>query len=303
MNDSNYIIWGDGSENTNQIPKKIWLYWDGYSDLVNICIKNIEHYLPNFEINILNNQSLKSFLPNIPEAKKDIPLANYVDLVRLELLSKYGGIWMDASILLTENLDWLFSLKNKYNTDLIGFYSDSCTTDLEYPILENWFLASDVNNVFINDWLEEYRKCYSSDNPKSYYNNIKENKEYIQNVLPLADYLLPYLSAIKIMRENQDYKILMFSANKTGHYFNTGHYLNYFNFLNLFLKKPSPKSYPMLIKFEKRGRNFLDEKLRIGKFKKESFLIEISQKETFKEKITRFVNYLKFLISNYYKKK
>lgn len=295
---SKYIVWGEGSDNLNEIPQKIWLYWDGNSDLVNICIKNIEHYLPDFEINILNQNNLKIYLPEILEKRKELPLANYTDLIRLELLYKYGGIWMDASILLTENLDWLFKLKKEHHTDLIGFYSDYCTTNYDYPILENWFLASSKKNNFINDWLLEYKKCYSSKSPKNYYNELKENKDYIQNILSFADYLLPYLSAIKIMRDKQNYKLVMLSANETGHRYNFGSNLNYQEFIDLFLKNPTPSSYPMLIKFEKSGRNLLDEKLKIGKFNHHSFLMTLSQKESISEKINRNFNYLKFVSKN-----
>lgn len=296
------IIWGNGANNLNEIPKKIWIYWDGDSELVNICIKNIKHYLSSFEINILNKISLRDYLPNILNQRNDLPLANYTDLIRLELLNKYGGIWLDASILITENFNWLFKLKKESHTDLIGFYSDYCTTDYNYPIFENWFLASSKQNIFIKNWLDEYKKCYISDHPKNYYLNIKSNPSLIQNIGEFADYLLPYLSAIKIMRESNNYKILMISANETGHRYNFGSDLNYQEFINLFLNSKPPTSFPMLIKFEKSGRNLLDEKLKIGKFKKSAFLIKISQEETIVEKIKRATNYFKFIVNNYYNK-
>ncbi|WP_333660700.1 glycosyltransferase family 32 protein [Chishuiella changwenlii] len=296
--ESKYVIWGNGYDNSNEIPKKVWLYWDGHSDLVNICIKNINYYLPDFEINILNEDNLITYLPDILDKKEDLPLANYTDLIRLELLYKYGGIWIDASILLTENLDWLFNLKKEHNTDLIGFYSDFGTIDYNYPILETWFLACSKENNFIKDWLNEFKKCYISSSPTSYYDEIKSDPKLIQNIASFADYLIVYLSAIKIMRDRQDYKILMLSANETGHKYNFGSNLHYQEFIDLFLKNPVPNSYPMLIKFEKSGRNLLDDKLKIGKFNQQSFLMTVSQKESLLEKINRRLNYLKFILKN-----
>ncbi|WP_313386177.1 capsular polysaccharide synthesis protein [Chishuiella sp.] len=292
------ILWGKGLNNLDIIPKIIWIYWDGSSDLVDICIENVKFYLKDFEINILNKKSLKIFLPDILGQREDLPLANYTDLIRLELLYEYGGIWMDASILLTENLDWLFVLKKEDHTDLIGFYSDFCTTNYDYPILETWFLATSRENIFIRKWLMEFRNCYSSLNPTSYYNDLKSNLDLIQNVSYFADYLIAYLSAIKIMRESQDYRILMISANETGHRYNFGTNFNDYEFIDFFLNNQPPSKYPILIKFEKRGRNLLDKKLKIGKFKKLSFLILLSQKESFKKKIIRLYNYLKFILTN-----
>jgi len=301
--ESKYVIWGNGYDNSNEIPKKVWLYWDGHSDLVNICIKNINYYLPDFEINILNEDNLITYLPDILDKKEDLPLANYTDLIRLELLYKYGGIWIDASILLTENLDWLFNLKKEHNTDLIGFYSDFGTIDYNYPILETWFLACSKENNFIKDWLNEFKKCYISSSPTSYYDEIKSDPKLIQNIVSFADYLIVYLSAIKIMRDKQDYKILMLSANETGHKYNFGSNLHYQEFIDLFLKNAVPNSYPMLIKFEKSGRNLLDDKLKIGKFNQQSFLMTVSQKESLLEKINRCLNYLKFILKNIFLKR
>ena len=62
------ILWGKGVENREEIPRIIWMYWEGKkSILVELCIQKIKKILPEYEINILNSKTLRDFLPNIIE--------------------------------------------------------------------------------------------------------------------------------------------------------------------------------------------------------------------------------------------
>ena len=56
-------------------------------------------------------------------------MAHIADFIRLSLLEKYGGIWVDASIFLTEDFNWF--LKRLKDEDVFLFFSDECTLDLK----------------------------------------------------------------------------------------------------------------------------------------------------------------------------
>ncbi len=295
------ILWGNGDENKNSIPEIIWVYWDSVqrSHLVELCLSKIVKILPAFKINVLNDRNLKDFLPDIVQKRNDLPVANYADLIRLELLAKYGGIWMDASILITENLDWIYDIKNKFQTDLIGFYSEDCTNDFQNPILENWFLATPKNNKFIVAWRDVFYKCYTSDKPREYHSDIIENPLFIQNIGDRANYLLPYLSAIKVMRTSSDYRIFMISGEKTAHFYNFGGGFTQQELLHIFLKEKTPSVIPKLIKFEKNRRNLLEQELYFGRYNSDSFLIELAEEDNpAQKKILRKINYAKFIFDN-----
>lgn len=299
------IIWGDGPANDIEIPKIIWLYWDGVinSPLVKTCINNLKIYLPDYTIHILNADSVQEFLPNYKLEKRDeLPLANYTDLVRLNLLEVYGGIWLDASILITQNFDWVQQLKTSTNVELVAFYSDAVTNDFAFPILETWFLAAPKNANIIRDWHHEFRNCYYSENPHKYYSAIKENPLFVQNIKDgdLQNYLIAYLSAIKIMRKNKsNYRILMISANDVAHFYKFNLQIKNHLFGELFLRKPTPKFYPIIIKFEKHGRKAIDDDINLGRYTKNSFLFTIAQDPNYMtNKFLRKMNYFRFLLSN-----
>lgn len=296
------ILWGTGVENYDSIPNIIWIFWnsDTKQTLVEICLAKIKSMLPNFEINILNYNTLNNFLPNAPKKRDDLPIANFSDLIRLDLLRSYGGFWIDASTLLTENLDWIIKLKSEKNPDMIGFFSDFFSNDLNNPILENWFLASPKGNKFIEDWYQEYKTCYLSANPKEFYKDIVNNTKYIQKIdHALATYILPYISAIKMMRKNNNYRILMISANDTAHYYNFALGLQPHHLAEIFLLKKTAGDVPKLIKFEKRGRKALDEYLNRGQYSKNSLLFQIIKEEKFYlKKLPRLFNYASYILNN-----
>jgi len=299
---NNFILWGQGPENNYPIPKIIWIYWDPIKDslLVDICIKQIQILHPDYKVNIINENTVSYFLKNLPERNNDLPFANYSDIIRLALLEKYGGIWIDASILITKNLDWI--IENEYKTDLIGFFADFITTNLNFPVLENWLLAASKNNSFIRDWYQEYLTCYTSDHPKTYYQDIPE--EWLQGMDEnLAEYLLPYISAIKIMRTNNHYRLLMYSANHYAHYYNFKLKLKPHQLAEEFLLKKNAECHLPLVKFEKRGREMTDEYINNGLLSRKSLLYRLSSQPSKKYISLKYkLHYVWYIVNNLLKK-
>jgi len=93
------------NEKTND-EKTIWMYWEtlpnkkkpGYIDL---CINSVKHNCGNcFNIIDLDNKNIYKYLPNIDSIDlSKLNLPQKVDYYRYCLLEKYGGVWIDADIL------------------------------------------------------------------------------------------------------------------------------------------------------------------------------------------------------------
>lgn len=299
------LLWGKGDKNNQKIPKIIWIYWDPLvaSPLVEICINKIKLLHRDYEVNILNKTNLKDYLPEIVPQRRDLPFANYSDIIRLELLYTYGGIWIDASTLITEKIDWI--LENNYqDVDVIGFYADFVTKNKSFPILETWFIATSKQNKFIKSWLYEYKECYMSDNPSAYFQEIKDNQDWVQGIdAELADYLICYLAAIKIIRTNNNYRLLMHSANASAHYYNFGLKLKPHQLCKVFLFNRAQQTPPKMIKFERRGREAIDLAIYRGQYTRKSLLFKIAPDPNYlKNKLPRFFRYVLFILSNYFSK-
>ncbi len=95
--------------------KIIWQYWgtgwndDDLPDIVRLCRKSVEKYKGDYEVIRLSDENINEYieLPEFIQEKKkkgQIPFPFFADILRLALLYTYGGVWLDATILLTDFL-------------------------------------------------------------------------------------------------------------------------------------------------------------------------------------------------------
>ena len=86
----------------------IWQYWaQGYEDvppLVRECLSSVEKFAAGYTLVRLTDANLSEYI-DLPEfvqnRRHSYARAHFADLLRLMLLRVYGGIWMDATILLS----------------------------------------------------------------------------------------------------------------------------------------------------------------------------------------------------------
>lgn len=100
--------------NTNVcVNKTIWIYWkqgfENAPDVVKACYKSVLKYRGDWQLITLTEKNkdeyiqLPEFLERLHEAG-EIGEANYSDIVRTMLLIQYGGIWLDATCLMTSEI-------------------------------------------------------------------------------------------------------------------------------------------------------------------------------------------------------
>jgi hypothetical protein len=200
-----------------EIPKIIWTYWDGTTpDIVNKCIDTWRKHNPTYEIIILNKNNLNNYLPEVDFSKmKNIENpAHFSDMVRIHVLAKNGGIWCDASIICLKSFDWINELRNKENSEFVGFYIDSFTKN-EYkkkaPVIENWFFACIKGSEFVSNWRDEYKRITEFESRKQYLENVKSSNIDFQNI-GMNEYLAMHISAQKILQSGQTYKLSLIKA-------------------------------------------------------------------------------------------
>lgn len=110
----------------------IWLFWwqgeQSMPPIVKCCIKAIKSNSCGRKVNLVTQYNINSYLElsDISDRimylknKENITLTFFSDIVRFKLLEKYGGLWLDATILVTDDID------NKYFSDIFtcSGYSD-----------------------------------------------------------------------------------------------------------------------------------------------------------------------------------
>jgi mannosyltransferase OCH1-like enzyme len=148
-------------------PKVIWWCWlQGLKQtpgIVRACYNSLTRYLPEYEIKVIDADNWKEYV-ELPEyivkkwEKKQIPPALFSDLLRLQLLIKYGGTWVDSTVLCTGKVNESF-----LDADLFLFqYTPKGTT--KNISISNWFISAHSNNeelITVRDMLFAYWKDYN----------------------------------------------------------------------------------------------------------------------------------------------
>lgn len=140
-------------------PKVIWWCWlqglDEAPQIVKTCYASLVQEFKGskvqegqgisgvYEIKVIDAENWKEYI-ELPGyivkkwEKKQIPPALFSDLLRLELLIKYGGTWIDSTVLCTGFQDSSFKFQNYLEADLFLF---QYTKQGSIPVsISNWFI-------------------------------------------------------------------------------------------------------------------------------------------------------------------
>lgn len=175
-------------------PKIIWRYWDqGWDNapyMIKDCTKSIEYYAPDFEINNLDKNNINDFikLPNELETIPDIPMQCTSDIIRLLLLKKYGGIWIDATVFMNMNLA---NFIEQYNYESLFFFRWENKT-----AVSNWFICANKNSYIIEKLSYEFQKSIFSSS------FLKENEKYFKKWRGTPNYFIFHKTFEKLTKED-----------------------------------------------------------------------------------------------------
>lgn len=140
----NVLVGDQAPACTEDIPKILWTYWQAAPppSFVQACLANWRRFAPDHELRLLDRGSLSTWLPTLRADFDTLPAYRQADWLRIQLLARHGGVWMDASTLLSRDLGWLHGARRCHAAEYVGFYIDRYSTRPELPIVENWFMAS-----------------------------------------------------------------------------------------------------------------------------------------------------------------
>lgn len=138
----------------------VWVYWENtIPTYVQLCLDTIKKHLSKYDLRMINSQSIIDYLPDIINSPYDftkMKIAQKVDYYRLELLVKYGGVWIDADIIMLSNIDLIFDKLNTY--DYVGFGCTGFECSYGYGRPSNWVMGSKKNGILVSRALEIVKK-------------------------------------------------------------------------------------------------------------------------------------------------
>ena len=142
------------TDNASTGSATVWFCWlqglDDAPEIVKACYNSIKRNIPNREVKVIDAKNWKEYveLPDFIVKKWEngkIPAALFSDLLRLELLIKYGGTWIDSTVLCTGGSSSSTSEATKSMTKFQGS-SGSINENDNYQEFENSRINSTSKN-------------------------------------------------------------------------------------------------------------------------------------------------------------
>lgn len=130
---------------------KVWICWfqgmENAPEVVQKCYQSIKENMPDKEIIVLTNDNLFDYV-EFPDWIMNkwksgvITYTHMTDLLRLELLIKYGGMWIDATVFCSskEIPDFYF------DSDLFFYQCLKPGRDGHSTFVSSWLMSAKTNN-------------------------------------------------------------------------------------------------------------------------------------------------------------
>jgi len=241
------------------IPKQIWTYWnsDELTPVVTKCINSWKKYNPEYTVNVVTPSNLRQYIDfDVKSIKFNDSPARESDIIRLNILAKYGGVWCDASTLMTRPFDFM----TNSNHEFVGYYVDHYNTNHKYPCIEGWFFATVPNGKLATKWRDSFMSIANFDSVNAYLDDLKKKGVDFQKHPPHAlDYLAIHLSAQDAMQKGMTHddikdKCYFMSANE-------GPFKHFFKHVSdpyTAVKAVCEPNQPTIVKFVRAHRELLD---------------------------------------------
>ena len=204
----------------------IWQYWESpdgtIPPLVQACMNSVEKHKGNCQRIFLTPDNVRDYV-DIPQIfwdlkeKGKIKTAFFSDILRTCLLIQHGGIWIDATVLLTEDLPSFIT-----DADLFVFQND-LKIDLDGLNMASYFISAKKDNKILQESLSALIQYWKENNfLVNYFTFLhtftmvtqatKENKELFTKVpffsfLPVQQFQNELLNPFSEERWNEIKKI------------------------------------------------------------------------------------------------
>lgn len=170
---SELVVKYKAAELPHQQNQKIWFCWlqglDHAPEVVKICYLSLQRNLRDREVVVVSEKNIGDYVsfPDHVQRKYQqgiIPKAHYTDLLRLELLIRYGGTWIDSTVLCTGCDTKETGVSFKYFDDDLFFFQIIKQDKECFQGISNWFISASSNQkllLILRDMLYQYWRDYN----------------------------------------------------------------------------------------------------------------------------------------------
>lgn len=145
----------------------VWFCWmqgiEQAPELVKVCLASLKKHVRGKRFVIITAENYKDYV-TFPEhveslrKKGWLPDSHFTDLIRLELLIKYGGTWIDSTVLCTAD-----GYPDKMMDCDLFLFQYRRTKEDGFEGISSWFISAYSNNqllMILRDMLFQYWRDY-----------------------------------------------------------------------------------------------------------------------------------------------
>ena len=147
----------------------IWFFWyqgfDSAPELVHICYNSIKKYYPNKKIILLDKNNITEYV-DLPDyiwkkfRNRKFSITHFSDILRVALLSRYGGTWIDSTVFCTGNEQ----SEKLFNRDFFVYRSLPPGNAGHCCYVSSWFITAKPCSKIIRQTYELLLEYWKNEN-------------------------------------------------------------------------------------------------------------------------------------------
>lgn len=144
------VDWDDDEEGNEYI----WVCWfqgiENAPKIVKRCVQSIEQCKEDYQVVLIKSDNFQEYV-DIPPIILDkwqrgiIDNTHLSDILRIHLLARYGGVWIDSTCLMLSPIP-----KYILDSDFFIFHSHG---EFEYTLIQSCFIRCRKNNYIMRKWM------------------------------------------------------------------------------------------------------------------------------------------------------
>ena len=230
---------------------------------------------PDHEVHFLDGSNASDYVPEYSSWNSRLAPQHKADLLRLYLVYRFGGIWMDSSILLGRTLDWLHEWASTNNLDFVGFRNEELESGAN-PIVENWFFAASKGHPFVERWIKHLAPL-ADKTPDEVYDLLIQSPSarVAAKTVPNPRWRLAYLANQVCFDEEIAFRMGLLRTRDEAFSVAELYSRNTWDLAMNWMVRPAPIKRPLLLKMTQRDRSVVDAFENAGLTHPESLIGEV----------------------------
>ena len=194
--------------NEMTIPRVLYTFWHSLPlpPLIDVCIRSWALHNPGYTIVVLTDAHWATYITRpAPPGFRGFRVQHRSDWVRTATIAERGGVWVDASVLMTQGVaTWCHALAGP--TEFVGIGTPQGR-------IENWFFAAPPHGIAAL-WLLEYERAIAM-GPHQYVALVGPQNNWGHVNVFMRVYLYHQLCLLEVLRTaggNQQQHIQLYPA-------------------------------------------------------------------------------------------